>query len=178
MRRSSSPRRITAWTATALVISQVIGVGIFLTPTTMMRTLGGIGPALAIWGLIGLLSIAGALCYAELTTRLPRAGGGYVFLREAFGRRTAFVFGWMSLLVTDPGITAALGIGFAQYLLVAMGGPASLTVPVAIGAVVAFGLPSMVGVNASATLLRWTAMAKLTFALRCTPCPSCSSSSS
>ena len=145
-----------------MVVSQVIGVGIFLTPATMMRTVGGLGPALAVWGIVGLLSLAGALCYAELTTRFPRAGGGYIFLQEAFGGRTAFVFGWMSLLVTDPGITAALGIGLAQYLLAATGGPSAWTAPVAIAAVIAFALPAIAGVNASARLLRWTAAAKLT----------------
>ena len=91
--------------------------GIFLTPATMMRTLGSPWAALAMWAVMGTLSAAGALCYAELSTRFPKAGGSYVYLREAFGPASAFVYGWMALLVMDPGLTAALGIGFAQYLL-------------------------------------------------------------
>lgn len=144
-----------------MVVTQVIGVGIFLTPASMLRSVGGLGPALLVWAVVGLLSIAGALCYAELTTRFPKAGGGYVFLREAFGARTAFVFGWMSLLVTDPGITAALAIGLAQYLLGTFGAPASLTTALASGAVCVFGLLTLAGRGASSAILRWTATAKL-----------------
>ena len=144
-----------------MVVSQVVGVGIFLTPATMMRTVGTTGLALAIWVVIGTLSIAGAFCYAELTTRFPTAGGGYVFLREAFGSRSAFVFGWMALLVMDPGITAALGIGLAQYLLAALGGGPALVPVVAIAVTVAFGLFMLAGIGASASVLRWTAIAKL-----------------
>ena len=146
----------------AIVVSQVIGVGIFLTPATLMRTVGGIRPALGVWLVIGVLSLAGALCYAELTTRFPKAGGGYVFLREAFGARIAFVFGWMALLVTDPGITAALGIGLAQYLLAAGGGSPAHTAPVAAAVVAGFCLLTLAGIRASAVFLRWAAMAKLT----------------
>lgn len=153
--------RLTAWTATAMVVTQVVGVGIFLSPAAMLRALGGVGPALAVWAVIGLLSMAGALCYAELSTRFPRAGGGYVFLREAFGLRAAFVFGWMALLVTDPGITAALAIGLAQYLLAAAGGSPASTSAVAVGTVWVFGLVTLAGVKASALILRWTAAAKL-----------------
>jgi APA family basic amino acid/polyamine antiporter len=131
--------RLGSWSATAMVVSQVVGVGIFLTPATMMRTIGSAPAALAVWAMMGALSAAGALCYAELSTRFPRAGGGYVFLREAFGPRCAFLYGWMSLLVVDPGLTAALGIGFAQYLLAAVGGPQDLVPYVAIGAIVLFG---------------------------------------
>jgi APA family basic amino acid/polyamine antiporter len=154
-------RRLGAWSATAMVVSQVVGVGIFLTPATMMRTVGSVGTAIIIWVVMGLLSAAGALCYAELTTSFPRAGGGYVFLREAFGARSAFVYGWMALLVMDPGITAALGIGFAEYLLAAIGGPASLVRPVAIAAITLFGMLAIVGINANARVMAWTAVAKL-----------------
>jgi APA family basic amino acid/polyamine antiporter len=145
-----------------MVVSQVIGVGIFLTPATLMRTVGGIGPALGVWVVLGVLSLAGALCYAELTTRFPKAGGGYVFLREAFGARVAFVFGWMALLVTDPGITAALGIGLAQYLLATIGGSPSHTPVVAAAVVAGFCLLTLGGIRASGAFLRWAAVAKLT----------------
>jgi APA family basic amino acid/polyamine antiporter len=154
-------RRLRPWAATAMVISQVVGVGIFLTPAAMMRTLGSATAALAVWAVIGTLSIAGALVYAELTTRFPKAGGGYVFLREAFGPRSAFVFGWMALLVTDPGITAALGIGLAQYLLAATAGSQALAPYVAIAAIWAFALLTFAGIGVSAAVLRWTAVAKL-----------------
>ena len=144
-----------------MVVAEVVGVGIFLTPATMMRTLGGTGSALLLWGVVGAFSIAGALCYAELSTRYPSAGGPYVFLREAFGSRVAFLYGWMSLLVVDPGLTAALGIGFAQYLLATAGASPAWLVPAALASVIGFGLVTLIGMGASARMLRVTAAAKL-----------------
>lgn len=145
-----------------MVISQTVGVGIFLAPATMIRALGSTERALAVWLLMGTLSAAGALCYAELATRFPQAGGGYVFLREAFGRRCAFVYGWMGFLVIDPGLTAALGIGLAQYLLVAVEGPSRAVPAVAILAILTFGVLTIMGMSVSARLVRWAAAAKLT----------------
>jgi APA family basic amino acid/polyamine antiporter len=144
-----------------MVVSQVVGVGIFLTPATMMRTLGSPWAALAMWVVIGTLSAAGALCFAELSTRFPRAGGSYIYLREAFGPRCAFVYGWMALLVMDPGITAALGIGFAQYFLATLGASPTLTPLAAVVAIVAFGLMTLSGMGISARAMQWTAAAKL-----------------
>ena len=162
MTRAGDPsRRLGVWAAMAMVVTNVVGVGIFLTPATMLRTMGSPGAATILWLAMGLLSTAGALCYAELGTRFPQAGGGYVFLREAFGPRAAFVHGWMMLLVVDPGLTAALGLGFAQYLLALIGAPASWLQAGAMGAVTLFGGLTLLGINASAVLMKWTAAAKL-----------------
>lgn len=144
-----------------MVVTQVVGVGIFLTPATMIRAIGDTTSALAVWGVMGALSAAGALCYAELATRYPHAGGGYVFLREAFGARVAFIYGWMALLVIDPGLTAALGIGLAQYLLAFAGLSSSLLPYTAIATIVVFGLVTLAGIRLSAGVMRWTAVAKL-----------------
>ncbi len=154
-------RRFGVWAALAMIIAEVLGVGIFLTPAEMSRTLGSTGWVLGVWALVGLLSAAGALCYAELGTRFPEAGGAYVYLREAFGERTAFVYGWMSLLVMDPGLTAALGVGLATYLLAVLGGSASLVPVVAIACVVALATISTLGIESSGRVLRLTAVAKL-----------------
>ena len=154
-------RRLGISTALAMIVAEVMGVGIFLTPAGMARTLTTTGWVLGVWALVGLLSVAGALCYAELGSRYPEAGGEYVFLREAFGARCAFVFGWMSLLVMDPGLTAALGVGLAQYLLVLFGGPASFVPGIAIVAIVAVSVLTLLGVGSSTRVLRWTAAAKL-----------------
>jgi APA family basic amino acid/polyamine antiporter len=154
-------RRLGTWATTAMVVSEVVCVGIFLAPATMMRTLGSLRAALGVWTIMGVLTAAGALCYAELATRFPKAGGGYVFLREAFGARSAFVYGWMALLVMDPGLTAALGIALAKYLLVTVGGSPRLVTPVALATVVAFGLVTLLGIKTSARLMGWTAAAKL-----------------
>jgi APA family basic amino acid/polyamine antiporter len=144
-----------------MIVAEVMGVGIFLTPAGMARTLGSPAWVLGIWAVMGLLSAAGALCYAELGSRFPEAGGGYVFLREAFGERAAFVYGWMALLVMDPGLTAALGVGLAQYLLVLIGAPASLVPLVAIASIITLAAVSVISVETSARALRWTAVAKL-----------------
>ena len=144
-----------------MIVAEVMGVGIFLTPAGMVRTLGSTSWVLGVWAVMGLLSVAGALCYAELGTRYPEAGGGFVFLREAFGERCAFVYGWMSLLVMDPGLTAALAVGLAQYVLALSGGSTSLVPVVAIGCILVMAAVSVLGVENSARMLRWTAAAKL-----------------
>src|SRR5688572_9635288 len=154
-------RRLGVWAAVAMIVAEVMGVGIFLTPAGMVRTLGSASLVLGVWALMGLLSVVGALVYAELGTRYPEAGGGFVFLREAFGERCAFVYGWMSLLVMDPGLTAALGVGLAQYLLALFGGPTALVPVIAIAAIVAMSTISMLGMETSGRVLRWTATAKL-----------------
>lgn len=158
---SALQRRFGIWAAMAMIIAEVMGVGLFLTPAGMARTVGTTGWVLGVWALVGLLSVAGALCFAELGSRFSEAGGSYVFLREAFGERCAFVYGWMALLVMDPGLAAALGVGLARYLLVVLDGPSSLVPAVAMGAIVVLAAVSMLGIQASARLLRWTALAKI-----------------
>ena len=106
-------RELTLPAAAALVVGQVIAVGIFLTPGTIIRTLASPLWVLLIWAVMGGMAICGALCYGALAARYPEAGGGYVYLREAYGPRVAFLYGWKCLLIMDPGITAALATGFA-----------------------------------------------------------------
>jgi len=108
-------RRIGLRTATALVVGEVIAVGIFLTPAGMAKSLGSPMWLLAVWLLMGGMALCGALCYGELAARYPEAGGGYVYLREAYGPAAAFMYGWMAFLVMDPGLTAALAVGLATY---------------------------------------------------------------
>src|SRR5918996_4434149 len=96
-------RQIGLVTAAAVVVGEVVGVGIFLTPAAMAKSLGAPLLVLVVWLLSGLMALAGALCYGELAARFPAAGGGYVYLREAYGRPLAFLYGWMVFLVLDPG---------------------------------------------------------------------------
>ena len=102
--------------ATTLVVGQVIAVGIFLTPAAMARLLGSPFWLLIVWLVAGAMALCGTLVYGELAARYPDAGGGYVYLREAWGPRVAFLYGWKCCLVMDPGITAALATGLAAYL--------------------------------------------------------------
>ncbi len=98
-----------------MVVGMVIGSGIFRVPSTVAGEAGSILPILALWALGGTIALCGALALAELATMFPRAGGQYVFLREAFGPGVAFVFGWTYLLVT-PAAWAAVALIFATYL--------------------------------------------------------------
>ena len=110
-------RQFGLWTAVALVIGQVIAVGIFLTPAGMAKSVGSPFWLLVIWTLIGAMTLSGALCYGELAARFPEAGGSYVYLREIWGKPVAFLYGWMALLVLDPGLTAALAVGLTGYFV-------------------------------------------------------------
>ena len=108
-------RQIGLRTAAALVVGEVIAVGIFLTPAGMAKQLGSPIWLLVVWLAMGAMALCGALCYGELSARYPEAGGGYVYLREAYGPAVAFMYGWMAFLVMDPGLTAALAVGLATY---------------------------------------------------------------
>lgn len=99
-----------------LVIGSVIGSGIFLTPGNIARTVQSVESVFLVWVAGGLLSFFGALAYAELGAMFPRAGGIYVFLREAYGPLTAFLYGWCTFFVMQSGSVAALAAGFAIYL--------------------------------------------------------------
>ena len=118
------------------VIGEVIAIGIFLTPATMARSLGSPLWLLMVWLTMGLMALCGALCYGALAARYPEAGGGYVYLREAFGPLVSFLYGWKCLLVMDPGITALLGMGLAGYVGYAFGWSGPILKAVAIGTIV------------------------------------------
>jgi basic amino acid/polyamine antiporter, APA family len=149
--------------ATALVVGQVIAVGIFLTPGTMIRTLASPLGVLLIWAAMGLMAVAGALCYGALAARYPQAGGAYVYLREAYGPRVAFLYGWKCLLIMDPGITAALATGFASYAGYFVKLDATGARVVAIAAIAIFALVHVTGVKIGMRLI--TAVTTLKLAL-------------
>jgi basic amino acid/polyamine antiporter, APA family len=154
-------RRLGLATATALVVAEVIGVGIFLTPAGMAKTLGSPFWLLAVWLTMGASAIGGALCFGALAARYPRAGGSYVYLKEAYGPRAAFLYGWLSLLVTDPGITAALAVGLSVYVGYLVPLPPWALRGVAVGAIIALAAVNMVGASLSSGILRALAALKL-----------------
>ncbi|HKC65024.1 MAG TPA: amino acid permease [Pyrinomonadaceae bacterium] len=102
--------------ATMIVIGSMIGSGIFITSAESAKTIGSPGWLLAAWALAGVLTITGALCCAELAAMMPRAGGQYVFLREAYNQATGFLFGWSLLFVIQTGTIAAVAVAFARFL--------------------------------------------------------------
>jgi len=101
---------------TALVVGTIIGTGVFLKTAKMAQAVGTPELVLLAWVAAGLLSLAGALSYAELGAMLPHAGGEYVYLRAAYGNLTAFLFGWMRLVVGSTGSIAIFGVAFATFL--------------------------------------------------------------
>ena len=109
-------RRLGLFDAVMLVIGTMIGSGIFVVSADIARDVGGAGWLLAVWGLAGLMTILGALSYAELASMMPAAGGQYVFLREAYSPLWGFLYGWTCFLVIQTGSIAAVAVVFAKYL--------------------------------------------------------------
>ncbi|HLH09020.1 MAG TPA: amino acid permease [Terriglobales bacterium] len=111
-------RELGLWAAIAAVCGESIALGIFLTPAAMAKSLGSPMLLFGVWCAMALMACAGAVCYAELAVTFPEAGGGYVYLRHFYGKRVAFLYGWMSMAVMDSGLAAALAVGATAYLSV------------------------------------------------------------
>jgi APA family basic amino acid/polyamine antiporter len=116
---SESPqlrRDLGIWGAAAIVVGTVIGSGIFLVPKTMIQKVGSVETVFLVWIAAGILSLAGALTYAELAASISEAGGEYVYLREAYGPFFGFLYGWTQMWVAKSGSIATLATGFFLYL--------------------------------------------------------------
>lgn len=118
---SQLKRDIGLFSAIAVVVANMVGTGIFTTSGFILQEVGSSAALLLGWLVGGAFALCGALCYGELGARYPRAGGEYVYLREAFGRPLAFLSGWTSLIVGFSAPIAAGAIAFATYLLKAVG---------------------------------------------------------
>jgi len=160
----SSPsylRRLGVWDGAMIVIGGVIGAGIFRTPATVAeRTTSGL-PLLVLWVLGGLLTLTGVLCYAELGSRRPQAGGIYLYLREAFGMLPAFLFGWTMALINYPGSVAAVATTFADYFCKAVDLPLLWVKPVGVAAIVFIVGVNLFGIRAGALMQNIFAVLKL-----------------
>jgi APA family basic amino acid/polyamine antiporter len=108
-------RELTTFDLTMIAIGSTIGSGIFLTPSSIAQTLQGPLLIILVWIIGGLMALSGGLTFAELGSMMPRAGGVYVFLNEAYGGMAGFLYGWAYFLVVNTGGIAALGIAFATY---------------------------------------------------------------
>jgi APA family basic amino acid/polyamine antiporter len=109
-------RKLGAFTATAIVVANMIGTGIFTTSGLLAANLPSPGWVLLCWLFGGVIAIAGALCYAELATRMPEAGGEYVYLKKLYHPSLGFLAGWTSLIVGFSAPIAAAAMGFAEYI--------------------------------------------------------------
>jgi len=150
-----------------MVIGGIIGAGIFLNPAIVAERVRTPFLTLAVWVLGGLIALVGAFCFGELGNRKPRAGGGYVYLRDAYGLLPAFMYGWALLLVMATGAIAAVAVTFARYLAVLLSLPDGAILPVAVAAIALLSTVNYVGVKPGAvtqnifTLLKLAALALL-----------------
>lgn len=148
-----------------LVVGSVIGSGIFLVPGVVLKQTGGyVGPMLLVWATAGVLSLLGALTYGELAAMRPKAGGLYVYVRDAFGALPAFLLGWTLFFVIATGAVATLAVAFATYLdrLVPLGAVGRTLVPLAMIALLAginvAGARSSAAVQNVSTLVKTAAI--------------------
>src|SRR5712692_6044227 len=109
-------RALRLWGATSIVMGSMIGSAIFVVPSEITRQVGSPIAGLTVWLAAGVLSLFGALSFAELAAMMPQAGGQYVYLREAYGSFTSFLFGWIFFLISQSGGIATLAVGLTQYL--------------------------------------------------------------
>jgi APA family basic amino acid/polyamine antiporter len=164
---TSYARRLGVFSATMAVVGGIIGGGIFRTPAAVAQRVTTPGLVLAVWAAGAVVALAGAFCYGELAWRRPRAGGGYVYLREAWGPLPAFLYGWGLLLVIATGAIAAVAVTFADYAVALAGLPLAWAQPIAVGAIVLVAGINLLGVRPGAlavnifTLLKLAALAAL-----------------
>ena len=162
--------RLGLFSGTMMVVGGIIGSGIFLNPAIVAQRVGTVTLTLAVWILGGVVALIGAMVFAELGARRPVAGGGYVYLRECFGKLPAFLYAWTLLLVIATGAIAAVAVTFAGYAAALLGWGQPSTVPIAVGAILALSAINYLGVRPGAitqnvfTLLKLGALALLIIA--------------
>src|SRR5437667_12326254 len=109
-------QRLGLFDATMLIAGTMIGSGIFVVSADVAKHVGSSGWLLAVWGMTGVLTVMGALCYAELAGAMPHAGGQYIYLREAYSPLGGFLYGWNLVLVIQTGTIAAVAVAFGKFL--------------------------------------------------------------
>jgi len=146
---------------TAAIIGGIVAVGIFLTPAGMAKALGSPFWLFVVWLVVGTMTLSGALCFGELAGRFPRAGGAYVYLRESFGPRLAFLYGWMCLLVMDPAVAASFAAGIGSYLGYIVHWPPLVMKFLGVSLIWMLCLLNILSIRLSAGFLRWMTWLKL-----------------
>ena len=153
-------RELGLFDSAMIVMGAMIGSGIFIVPADMARNIGSAGWLLAAWLLTGILTVSAALSYGELAAMMPRAGGMYVYLREAFSPLVGFLYGWTLFTVIQTGTIAAVAVGFARFtgiLFPSVSESSYLVPPIHIvpGYAVSVSTAQLVGIAVIA-LLTWT----------------------
>ena len=147
--------------ATMVVVGGIIGSGIFINPYIVAQRLSSGTLVLAAWIVGGAIALSGAFAFAELGALFPKAGGEYVYLREAYHPGVAFLFGWASLLIIQSGGLAAVAITFAQYTLRLFGGDAGGATPLAVASIALVAAVNYFGVKPGSRLLNVLVVAKI-----------------
>jgi basic amino acid/polyamine antiporter, APA family len=153
--------RLGLFSGTMMVVGGIIGSGIFLNPAIVAARVGSADLTLAVWLLGGVIALIGALVYAELGARRPVAGGGYVYLRDAYGRLPAFLYAWTLLLVIATGAIAAVAVTFASYATSLLGMAPAARVPLAVGAIAILSAINYAGVKPGAVMQNVLTLLKL-----------------
>jgi APA family basic amino acid/polyamine antiporter len=160
-------RRIGLFSGTMLVVGGIIGSGIFLNPSIVARRTGSATLTIATWSLGAVIALLGAFIYAELGRRRPQVGGGYAYLRDAFGELPAFLYGWALLLAIATGAIAAVAVTFATYAVKIFGLPPESVTTLALSSVVLLSVVNILGVQPGAatqnifTILKLSALGAL-----------------
>ena len=149
----SFKRALGPFDATMVVIGGIIGSGIFINPYIVAGRLDSSTLVLAAWAAGGAIALAGAFSYAELGALFPKAGGQYVYLRDAYHPLAGFLYGWALLALIESGAVAAVAITFANYALRLVGRPDIAPVPLAIAAIIALSIVNYLGVKPGSRVL-------------------------
>ena len=149
----SFKRALGPFDATMVVIGGIIGSGIFINPYIVAQRLDSSALVLGAWVAGGAIALAGAYSYAELGALFPRAGGQYVYLRDAYHPIAGFLYGWALLALIESGAVAAVAITFANYALRLVGRPDVAPIPVAVGAIVILSIVNYLGVKPGSRVL-------------------------
>jgi APA family basic amino acid/polyamine antiporter len=153
--------RLGVFSGTMMVVGGIIGSGIFLNPAIVAERVGTVSLTLTVWVVGGIVALVGALVFAELGARRPVAGGGYVYLRDAYGRLPAFLYAWTLLLVIATGAIAAVAVTFASYAAALLGLGSAARVPLAIAAILVLSAINYVGVKPGAVTQNVLTLLKL-----------------
>lgn len=110
-------RRVGLFSGIALIVGTMIGSGIFLSPKYVLERSGSVGLSLTVWSLSGVLTLLGALCYAELGTLISKSGAEYSYILEAFGGPLAFLFSWISVFILKPAMLSIICLTLSEYIV-------------------------------------------------------------